>query len=147
MGLDLTCGPNSIKVGSYGYVQVQRWALLQANELYYQQNYPTQYTKEMWERTKIGEMKYGKSPILDYVHMEKVLKPFLLEGVFDFCYQSDCEGYYSVDKCQTILDAFQTLKPFMNKISQLEMEMENGQYYLEPIFKYAVQHKEIIELC
>lgn len=139
MGLDLFCDGVSERVGSYGYVHVQRWAWICANRDYdccYLDEQEKAVVEEKWNRCLLRQGTL--SPVLDYEYIRKTMKSDMLPGVFTFVYHSDADGYWSDSECQSMLEAIQKLRPFFKRIPQLKNEMdENDEYYLEPIFRHS----------
>lgn len=147
MGLDLLCGSMSIKLGSYGYVHVQRWGWLQANKEYLlsTKKMSKEEVESLFQPCLLS--KSERSPRLNYPYIQKTLEPHLLPGVFTFVYQSDCEGYWTPDECQSMLDAIELLRPYFLTISELKENMEEKEYYLEQIFQHSVHTSNEITLC
>jgi len=166
MGLDLVCGSLSIKMGSYGYVHVQRWGWLQAQKLYLLSKASTSVEREQIETLfrpcLLSLSKF--SPKLDYDYIRRHLQSYILPGVFTFVYHSDCEGYWTPEECQEMIETINILRPFFYQVSELRQEIEkksnipstttdihdevhDGYYYLEPIFQHAIQHQRLIECC
>lgn len=131
MGLDLYCGNESQRVGSYSGVHVERakWILAEAKR-----------------RTSIGNtaqakrlkklvMKTTRGVVIDYDAFQRM---DWLPGIRAFVDHSDCDGYWTPQEAEDMLDAIAILKPFFDP------SLEGQEYYLESIWKRSVDIQECI---
>jgi len=137
MGLDLFCGAESTRMGSYGYVHTQRWAWIRANREHACSRLDDKQDREAcvlrWNACLLREGRF--SPVLDYDYIHQTMKREMLPGVYTFVYHSDADGSWSDAEATSMLEAIQQLRPWFSKIPELEREMEDGEYYLESLFR------------
>lgn len=150
MGLDLICRWRSIRMGSYGYVHVQRWGWIRANMLLSVESAKDdekQEIQERWERALRSSS--PTSPKLDYDYIYEELRSDMLPGIFTFVYHSDSDGSWSCDEAKSMLDAFETLRSYIPRIEELaeEIDQDTGKYFLEDLFAYAWEKKSPIEFA
>jgi hypothetical protein len=145
MGLDLFCGEEYARAGSYSIVHVQRNALLRAYILYLRESTPTGKTE--FDRALEGvenrrlvnslENAVVDKDGVDYDILDK-LQHRIHPGIYAFIYHSDCDGIWTPDECKQILEILHPLHPYLARIPEMYVD-DSGHFYLHSILSYSVE--------
>lgn len=143
MGLSIFCGEMNMKVGNYSTVHEQRTGWLRAEAKRHESVGRRYEAKAIFNVIKNNEIDYS---LLAYLNDN-----FLLDGTKEFIYHSDCEGYWTPQHCQLILEAIDRLRPFLRDTKEcgcpLYMHSLTNQYYLENILNESVKSSNNIYFC
>lgn len=151
MGLDLVCGNRSFRFGSYGYVHRQRLAWIRANMMHVLNGMSDMDRFEKDRVRAIWSSCWDDRENLDYKYIRKVMRPYLMEGVWTFVYHSDAEGVWTPEDAKHMLDALGVLRrefEAMPCMQDVMLEKKGNPYYfLEPLLRYSWIHGQDILFC
>jgi len=135
MGLDAFCNGLSVRVGSYSTVQEQRVGWIKAEAL----RQPESADKILAVLTKEGG--------IDYEAFDNLPCDLLLVGTRAFVYHSDCDGEWTAEESEWILEAIDTLPLADTKECGSQWFMTaDGEYYLSALFRESVKSGERVRL-
>jgi hypothetical protein len=145
MGLDLYCGEEYARAGSYSIVHAQRNGLLRAYILYLRESTPSGTTEFDRALAKVENRRLAnflekaveEKKGVDYNIMAK-LHDKIHPGVHAFIYHSDCDGVWMSHECRQILDALCRLRSYLSRIPEIYLD-DAGNFYLHNILIHSVE--------
>lgn len=140
MGLDLECGGESMKMGSYTSVHRQRIGLMLATIARAKATGDHRGAKLL--RSAISR----DNREINYTVIKRISPYFEMDtkGLFCFIDRSDCQGCWSDSDAESIMIWLRNLHPWTPQIEELESFIDpvTGEYHLEFIFKRSVETGE-----
>lgn len=152
MGLDLLCRGVHERVGSYHSVHAQRAHMMRAYVLYLRErksNHQHELDRALEEvehrrlAHKVEKAIQKDRPDYDMIYK---LQKKIHKGLLAFVYHSDCDGVWTPEEADEILDLLTRLRPFFSRIAELaeDCDEETGRHYLEKILRVSIHHRAII---
>jgi len=140
MGLDLFCtGTESIKMGSYSTVQQIRIHWIFAYIQYLQATSPSSALIKQLERcVQNNDINYHKFSNL------RSQDEIGFSGLYGFVYHSDCEGIWEPEEVEDIMSTLDLIRVYLKAITFSWHFYNENEYYLEYMFKFAVENDENI---
>jgi len=140
MGLDLFCtGTESIKMGSYSTVQQIRIHWIFAYIQYLQATNPaSSLIQELNKCVQNNDINYHKFANL------RSQNDIGFSGLYGFVYHSDCEGIWEPSEVEDIMTTLDLIRVYLKPITFSWHFYNENEYYLDYIFKFAVENDQNI---
>jgi len=145
MGLDLYCGEEYARAGSYSTVHTQRNGLLRAYILYLRESIPSGSSEFDRALIKVDNRRLANSlenaveekEGVNYSILAKLHKK-IHPGIQAFIYHSDCDGVWMSHECRQILDILHRLHSYLARIPEIYLD-DAGNFYLHNILTHSVE--------
>ena len=155
MGLDLFCGDQHIRAGSYSTVMYQFGAILRAYVLFLEEAEPIHGGINDMDKALQRVENRRRARLIKACLFEKDgydeaalcrIRSKLHQGIADLLLGCGSVGSWTPFQAREILQCLERLKPYFSRVPELELN-KKGNFYLEPIFRKSAQEGEEIRFA